>query len=736
MVTDPTNINAKTQPGYFDRPVIEVVGSSLPGYSNNGFVFGPGSNGSALKGMSINAFVRSNVVLQSNQNSVESCFIGVSADGQTVSADELFGVEVTGNHNTIGGTRNATRGNNLIVGNLSSNIEITGTSASDNVISGNDIGLLLNGSRSNERSLIGVAITDAGSRNRVGGLEEGNDNKITATSNAIIVQNSGPLNTGGANIIQGNQIITTVTGINLESTGDNLIEGNAILGNGFGIFIDNANFPADPEAIDQNKVIANFIGAPGAGNLTGIYIKKGINNQIGSSIASERNVIRSNTNGIQLKKDAQVNVVEGNYIGTDHTGSTSNANSVGVLINGSNNRVIRNIISGNSAYGVGVEADSPADPPPATNIIDANRIGVAVTGDVAVPNPHGIFLNAGSSIITNNLVSRNIGYGILIEGPSGMNIVVGNTVTSNGDDGLKIAKGSTGNTVANVPDPIRSFRLFGAEPIVSIFANNGGSGINIASDAGSGNRIQNVSVYGNVLSGIDIGGDGFTPNDPADADIGPNNLQNYPALVSYQIDGGGDLIVRFSIDSAPENSVYGASGILVEFLKADIAGQGIHYLGSSTYTVADYNSGSPTVKAVNLGNAAGLGFVSGDLLTSIATDDEGNSSEFTPAFSPTAAPVSVSGRIWNGRSGLGKVIVILTAQNGATLKGQSNPFGYYRIENVQAGQTYVVNVISKQYVFDPQVVTVDDNITDLDFLPIVNPFVPAIPKPSIPQIPE
>jgi hypothetical protein len=47
----------------------------------------------------------------------------------------------------------------------------------------------------------------------------------------------------------------------------------------------------------------------------------------------------------------------------------------------------------------------------------------------------------------------------------------------------------------------------------------------------------------------------------------------------------------------------------------------------------------------------------------------------------------------------------------------TNPFGYYNFEDLQAGQTYVITVGSKQYTFSvpSRIITPDDNVTNVDF---------------------
>lgn len=46
---------------------------------------------------------------------------------------------------------------------------------------------------------------------------------------------------------------------------------------------------------------------------------------------------------------------------------------------------------------------------------------------------------------------------------------------------------------------------------------------------------------------------------------------------------------------------------------------------------------------------------------------------------------------------------------------RSGAFGYFRFEEVEAGQTYVVGVASKLYQFAPQAVTVAEDVSDLNF---------------------
>lgn len=81
---------------------------------------------------------------------------------------------------------------------------------------------------------------------------------------------------------------------------------------------------------------------------------------------------------------------------------------------------------------------------------------------------------------------------------------------------------------------------------------------------------------------------------------------------------------------------------------------------------------------------------------------------------PTAASVSVSGRVLSpqGRS-ITRARVYFTDVNGNTRTALTNAFGYFRFEDVQAGETYILGVRHKRWQFASMVITVNDEISDL-----------------------
>ena len=85
----------------------------------------------------------------------------------------------------------------------------------------------------------------------------------------------------------------------------------------------------------------------------------------------------------------------------------------------------------------------------------------------------------------------------------------------------------------------------------------------------------------------------------------------------------------------------------------------------------------------------------------------------------TAASVNISGRIMapNGR-GLSNATVMLTQADGTVQTTRSTSLGYYRFTDISAGQSVIVNVASKRYVFQPSILNLAEEVQGLDFLSV------------------
>ncbi len=132
----------------------------------------------------------------------------------------------------------------------------------------------------------------------------------------------------------------------------------------------------------------------------------------------------------------------------------------------------------------------------------------------------------------------------------------------------------------------------------------------------------------------------------------------------------------------------------------------------------------PTVVAANLANTGSFSWTVPATPTTqarirvrevnFAAPSGVSSANFTISAVPSASLVSVSGRVVDASGrGLPRATVTLGAKNV-----QSNPFGYFRVEGVLTGASYVVSVKLKRYEFQAQLVNVQDDVTGLVFEPI------------------
>lgn len=86
-------------------------------------------------------------------------------------------------------------------------------------------------------------------------------------------------------------------------------------------------------------------------------------------------------------------------------------------------------------------------------------------------------------------------------------------------------------------------------------------------------------------------------------------------------------------------------------------------------------------------------------------------------FVPTAAHVTVSGFV---RDEIGRPVVnatiALIPPDGQIRYSRSNSFGYFMLNDVEVGRTYLLRARAKGYSFMPQAVMVEDEVTDLEIV--------------------
>lgn len=152
----------------------------------------------------------------------------------------------------------------------------------------------------------------------------------------------------------------------------------------------------------------------------------------------------------------------------------------------------------------------------------------------------------------------------------------------------------------------------------------------------------------------------------------------------------------FLVDPANSNILYAGTDIGV-YVSAD---------GGTTWN--SFGTAFPRVAVFDIAKT-------GNNMIRIATHGRGIWQ--IPAFSPSALPVAIGGRVTTP-SGLGlrNATVILTDSFGVRQTATTSSFGIYSFPSVLTGQSYFVGVSSKRYRFTTQTVNVTGALSNLDFI--------------------
>ena len=233
-------------------------------------------------------------------------------------------------------------------------------------------------------------------------------------------------------------------------------------------------------------------------------------NTVGGTAAAARNVISGNANG-GVFIDGDGNTVQGNYIGTDPSGTVALGNAglgvvLGSLIAGANNNLIGgsvsgagNVISGNTSVGVLVGSFIPGVTSDG-NAVRGNIIGLAADGSTLLANgAAGVFVEngsnntvGGSGALERNVISGNAGPGVQVAARTNGTSVLGNYI------------GTESTGTAARPNTI-GVQIEGGATDVTVGGTAAGARNVISGNTGAGVAVTGTGTIGNEVLGNYIG---------------------------------------------------------------------------------------------------------------------------------------------------------------------------------------------------------------------------------------
>ncbi len=449
--------------------------------SNNNTIGGSGLAGqgnviSGNRGNGISISASDGTVVQGN-------YIGTDSDGGEPLPNTDDGIKVGGSNKVIIGGSWFLGLGNVISSNKRFGIFFFASSGS--IVQGNYIGTDSTGTFRMGNGSDGIRLsypTDRtlATKNTIGGtVGLGLGNLISANTGA------GVRVFGNNNTVQGNLIGTDISGrmdfmgntgdgVDVAGTGNTIggswsTTGNLISGNvDFGVYITGSY-----NSVQGNYIGTDISGTSRLGNASNGVELSGLNNTIGGA-GDAGNLISANRNdGIRITFGMIGNIVQGNWIGADASGSAQLGNrNNGITVDSADNTVggdtqgQGNVISGNAGDGIFLDLNAAA------NLIEQNYIGTDVKGGAKLGNAVGIWVYSGGntiggpltgdpaqggSIAQGNIVSGNTADGIHIDGGNGCNnAVLGNyiglgadgaTLLGNGASGVCLINGASFNTI-------------------------------------------------------------------------------------------------------------------------------------------------------------------------------------------------------------------------------------------------------------------------------------------------
>jgi len=638
---------------------IGAIGATAMGNKENGVAISGGAGGNTIgPGNLISGNDVSGVLISgANGNVVQGNDIGTDAGGSSALGNE-FGVDINAaaSGNVVGGTAAGTR--NVISGNAFG----VDLASGGNVVEGNFIGTDATGTKAVANEFFGVVITN-GSGNTIGGSSTAARNVISGNGfDGVAIRAPGNVVAGnfiGTDASGGSALANQRNGVDLApgATGEvvggttagarNVISGNTTNG----VLVEDVD-----DVVEGNYVGTDAAGTAAIPNDAGVAVVS-TGSTIGGTTGAARNVVSGNTTvGVEIDDDG--NVVQGNFIGTDASGSSALGNAgVGLdLSTGADGTTVggtsagaRNVISGNADVGIAIDGT--------TALVQGNFVGTDKTGKTPIPNAAGIEVSDGPNTIggtaagARNLISGNSGFGVdLFTTSANGNVVAGNFVGTDVSGNARLANAGSGVSCDDC------------------------SGNTIGgTDAGAGNLISGNAV------GVELNGIFAETNTVAGNLIGTNAAGT--AAV-----GNGDGII---LDAAKQNTIGGTTAAARNVVagSAPRDGDGITIRNGATGNVVegDYvgTNAAGTASLPNLqgiaiagssgnrigGTAAGAGnLVSGNDQTGIAV---GASSSNSIVGDLIGTDASGTGDLGNGGDGVG----LGSSSSGNTIGGTTATAG-------------------------------------------------------------
>jgi hypothetical protein len=457
--------------------------------------------------------------------------------------------------------------------------------------------------------------------------------------------------------------------------------------------------PIETSLVLATPVVLDGTTQPDTGR---VWLSGGGTRETGLTVRGGESTIRglavSGYTGFAIDVESDGNVLQGNLVGPDVSGTLTVGNGAGIALGdvsegaettgnlvgtqegatgtcGSDCNVIAGNGGGTTSWPDGVGIASYGTNTIAGNVVgggfDDQAVGIHAArggkvggpvGNVVFPEEVGIQAGAGGTFVVGNVVGPSTcepdgsadaaGIGIVVRASSG-GLVAENVLFANCvgllvrfTGGLEVRDNVVGLTSDGTPAGNEQFGVLVRDAQdVSITRNTiAFTGVrrplvhSYGIGLGDTDRvtISRNAIYGNEWFGIDLGGDGLTPNDPGDALSGPDPDEGPNGLQNFPVLDRAELVGGALSLAGTLSSNRGERFTIELYASSECDPRVGHGEGERFLVSTEVETGLLDGFTDFTVQVVGEQVAAGEVITATATDGDGNTSEFARCLAVTS----------------------------------------------------------------------------------------------------
>lgn len=416
--------------------------------------------------------------------------------------------------------------------------------------------------------------------------------------------------------------------------------------------------------------------------------------------------------------------------------SQSQASVANVNINLLTNAITATAVSSNTNAGCPSEVLSGGS---SVTGLQINSVGVTVLGTpnqivqlLVAGNPVGTLI-INEEIVGTRTITRNALHAFVTDPNDGTTIEV---IVGASRSGINCGTVPIPNLFSGRGTSLR-LRQAGVTDVSTILADTGAlpppggsinaatANVNLGSGILSGVTVSTTAVASATSGGIPGGNTNTSQSNSAVDNLGIDLLAGTVTINATVLSSDTLCTCTLGVPSCTGSSTITGLAVNVLGLPATVNVTGaenqvvnipVGILGSITLTLNGRSSATANASDITAFPLRVQTSLAGLVATDVVISN--SHSDIVCGLAPTAAPVSLSGRVTDGSGrGLPSVVVTITDGQGFAKSARTNSFGFYSIKGIPAGESYIVGASARGHRFPPRFVSLTESVSGFDLSP-------------------